>query len=305
MNGRKPRVSIGLPVHNGERFLEETLRSLLAQTYADFELIISDNASTDETQDICRAYAAKDHRVRYYRNKKNIGVGRNFSRAFELSTGDYFKWASADDLCKPELVARCLHVLDNDNTAVLACPKTRFIDESGNVLDLDDPGWNLRSEAIHERFRYVIHAEGHWVNSLFGLIRARALARTRLIPSYPGGDYRLIGELSLIGKFVEIPEYLFFRRIHSGASSQNAMNLMWTMEFHTGDGNRVCLPLWNLNFDHLTTTINSELSIYHKLSLVGTILHGMWWRHERLLKELGIGFKSRWNRLYPKACRTR
>src|SRR5262249_32985361 len=120
MNSRKPRVSIGLYVYNGARFLEDTLDSLLAQTYTDFELIISDNASTDRTEEICRTYAAKDQRVRYYRSKKNVGVGRNCNRVFELATGDYFKWATADDLCKPELVARCLELLENDRPVVLA-----------------------------------------------------------------------------------------------------------------------------------------------------------------------------------------
>ena len=289
MNRRKPRVSVGLPVYNGERFLEETLGSLLAQTYTDFELIISDNASTDRTEEICRIYAAKDKRVRYYRNAKNIGADRNFNRVFELSTGDYFKWASADDLCQPEHLARCLEVLDNDDTIVLAYPKTRFIDESGKALDLNDPGWDLRSEAAHERLRYVIRA-GHWVNPHYGLIRAEALSKTRLMPNYPGGDYGLLAELSLRGKFVEIPEHLFFRRIHPAASSQNAMNLAWTMEFHTGDRGRICLPFWHLSIDHFITIIKSELSVSYKVSLLGSLARGMWWRHSRLWQEAKIGF---------------
>jgi glycosyltransferase involved in cell wall biosynthesis len=90
----KPRLSIGMPVFNGEKYLKEALDSILAQTYSDFELLISDNASTDRTEQICREYAAKDRRIRYYRNEKNIGAPKNFNRVFELSSGKYFRWAT-------------------------------------------------------------------------------------------------------------------------------------------------------------------------------------------------------------------
>ena len=289
-------VSIGLPVYNGERFLKEALDSLLGQTYSDFELIISDNASTDSTEEICRAYVAKDQRVRYFRNPTNIGVNRNFNRVFALSTGNYFKWASADDICKPEHLACCIDVLDHESTVVLAHSKTRFIDENGMPLDINDPGWDLRSEVAAERVRYVIHA-GHCVNPHYGVIRANALAKTRLMPSYPGGDYRLLAELSLKGKFVEIPEYLFLRRVHPGASSQNTAKVMWTMDFHTGSNGVVCFPFWDLSIDHSITILRSNLSIHHKVRLLALLLRRMWWQHKRLLQELRMGFSSYWNRL--------
>jgi glycosyltransferase involved in cell wall biosynthesis len=290
------KVSVGLPVYNGELFLEACLDSLLSQTYSDFELIISDNASTDGTEAICQAYAAKDQRIRYARNATNVGVGPNFNRAFRLSTGDYFKWASADDFCKPDLLARCLEVLDHDQGAVLVYPKTHFIDATGKILNIHDPGWDLRSEAASDRLYHVICA-GHWVNSHYGLIRSNALAKTRLIPSYPGGDYRLLAELSLQGKFVEIPEYLFLRRIHSGASSQNTTDLNWTTAFFGGSQKDVCFPFWNLNIDYLITVMNSDLGANDKLSLVGLVLRRMWWKHEQLLRELKVGFTAYRKRL--------
>jgi glycosyltransferase involved in cell wall biosynthesis len=296
MKSRKPRVSIGLPVYNGQRFLKEALDSLLAQTYTDFELIISDNASTDATERICRAYVAKDQRVRYYRNATNIGVNRNFNRVFALSTGNYFKWASADDVCKPEHLARCIDVLDHESTVVLAHSKTRFIDQNGTPLDINDPGWDLQSSAADERLRYVIHA-GHCVNPHYGVIRADALAKTRLMPNYPGGDYRLLAELSLKGKFVEISEYLFLRRIHPGASSQNTVKVLWTTEFFSGARGLAFFPFWGLSIDHTITIIRSELSFRQKVSLIGLVLRNMWWQHKRLVQELRIGFTIYWHRL--------
>ena len=303
MSHHRPRISIGLPVYNGERFLEEALVSLLAQTYSDFELIISDNASTDQTEVICEAYAAKDRRIRYHRNKKNIGLGGNFNRVFELSIGEYFKWANADDLFKPHYLVRCVDVLDSDPTVVLTYAKTTFIDETGKPLDKNDPGWDLRSEAAHERLRYVI-SSGHWVNSLYGLIRANALSKTHLIPSYPGGDYRVLGELSLLGKFHEIPEYLFLRRFHPGSSSQNTTNLEWMVEYHKGVRGHICLPFWNLSVDHFITIMRSELSTGQKLSLAGSLIRSMRWGWRRLLEELEVAFKTYINRTHFKTSRS-
>lgn len=282
----RPRVSIGLPVYNGERFLRESLESLLGQTYSDFELIISDNASTDDTPDICQAFAEKDPRIRYHRTEENAGCAANYARAFHLSSGEYFKWAAADDVCLPDHLSRCVEVLDRDPTVVLAYPRTRFINSEGRPLEsLRDPGWDLRSDAPHERLRFVINAR-HWVNAIFGLIRARSLARTRLVASYPGGDYRLLGELSLLGKFVEIPEYLFLRRIHPQGSSQHVNERVWISHFYTGSQNRICLPVWNRAYDHFTTVIRSRLRISQKLSLVAALCRRMHWDRTGLLAEL-------------------
>jgi glycosyltransferase involved in cell wall biosynthesis len=290
MSNYNPRVSIGLCVYNGEQFLEKTLDALLTQTYPDFELIIADNASTDQTSVICQVYAAQDRRIRYYRNAENLGLALNYNRAFKLSKGEYFKWATADDLCKPAYLARCVEILDSEPAVVLAYPKTQFIDESERLLDVTDPGWDLRSEAADERMRYVLHA-GHWVNAIVGLIRANALVKTRLMQRYPGADYTLLGELSLLGKFFEIPEYLFLRRLHSKASSQNTTNLQWLVEYYTARSEHVCLPFWCRYFDHCSTILRSELYLGQKLSLVYTLLRQMRWGRSRLQEELRIACK--------------
>jgi len=289
VSDNKPRVSIGLPVYNGERFLKEALDSLLAQTYADFELIISDNASTDQTESICRTYAASDQRIRYYRNKENVGAARNFNHVFELSSGEYFKWATADDVCSPELVARCLSVLDTTPTAVLACAKIRFIDETGTPFDRYDPGWDLRDDAAHERLRYIIYA-GHLVNPHYGLIRTSALSKTRLLRTYSGGDYCVLGELSLLGKFFEIPECLLLRRLQPDASSQHSNDLEWQTRFYNGKP-KLTLPCLYRSADHFTTIVHSQLHLRQKLSLINSLLHSLLWRRRRLYEELRFVLK--------------
>ena len=284
MSGSRPCVSIGLPVYNGERFLPQTLDSLLAQTFENFELILADNASTDSTGDICRTYAGRDRRVRYVRNASNIGVYRNCNRVFGLCTGEYFKLACADDLCHPDLLSRCVEVLDLDPTVVATYAKTRFIDHDGQRLGLSDPGWHLMADSPTDRMRYVI-SSGHWVNVLFGLTRLRDLGQTRLFPAYVSGDYRLLGELCLKGRFLEIPEYLFFRRIHPSASSQNT-DVDWQSEFYTGRRGRLELPFWHLCFDHARTVVCSELSLRQKTSCLGMIVTRMFSGKRQLLDEL-------------------
>src|SRR6185436_6923974 len=108
----EPRVSIGVPVYNGERYLAATLDSLLAQTFDNFEIIVSDNASSDRTAQLALEYAERDSRVRYTRNPRNLGAGANYRRAFQLSRGQYFRWSAADDISAPESLARCVEVLD-------------------------------------------------------------------------------------------------------------------------------------------------------------------------------------------------
>lgn len=121
------RVSIGMPVYNGEPFLRETLDAILAQTFRDFELIISDNASTDATEQICREYAAQDKRISYSRNQQNIGASANFNRVFKLSSGEYFKWSAADDLHASDFLAKCVEILDRDRSVVLCHSQVQII----------------------------------------------------------------------------------------------------------------------------------------------------------------------------------
>jgi glycosyltransferase involved in cell wall biosynthesis len=284
MNSTRPHLSIGVPVHNGALFLRQALESLMAQTYEDFELIIADNASTDETESICQSFAAQDRRVRYHRSNKNLGAARNINSLFHQARGEYFKLAASDDVHERTYVSRCLDVLEHDSSVVLAYTRTAFIDQNGSPVDHSDAGFNLQSDSADERLRYCIFA-GHSVNAIFGVIRTNALLRVRPLPDYAGGDYHFLGELAVAGKFVEVPATLFLRRLHPGASSQNTENAGWQVRHWTGTGG-ISLPVWNRSFDHLKTIVSSELSPIQKLSLTGSLVHSMVSRRRRLLGEL-------------------
>jgi len=280
----KPRVSIGLPVFNGENYLEEALDSILAQTYSDFELIISDNASTDRTEEICRVYAARDDRIRYFRNETNLGAAKNYNRVFELSSGEYFKWAAHDDLCAPEYLERCVEILDREPDVVLCYPRTSIIDEHRRLVENYFDGFNLRSPKPHERFRDFFCTPG-LCNPIHGLIRASILKRTLLIGSYPDSDRVLLGELALLGQFYEVPERLFFRRDHPQRSARANPDLdervVW---FDPARKGQIQLPRWRWFFGYLLAIKRVRLSWYEKLCCY--VLMGRWVRwHWRKLKD--------------------
>jgi glycosyltransferase involved in cell wall biosynthesis len=229
MNKQRPRVSIGLPVYNGEEYLRKCLNSILAQTYQDFELIISDNASLDGTEAICREYASRDSRIRYYRNSENLGANPNFNRTVELAQGDYFKWMAYDDILAPTYLARCVEVLEQNPTVVLCHTQTVFIDRDGDVIPYHpqkssfvdkfgsvypkEPPKNLDALWPHQRYEAVLQAM-LWCYECFGMMRLDQLRSTGLFGDYYGADKVLLSQMCLLGPFAEVPEPLFFNRRH-------------------------------------------------------------------------------------------
>jgi glycosyltransferase involved in cell wall biosynthesis len=214
---RSPRVSIGLPVFNGERFLAEAIGSILAQTFEDLELIISDNASTDDTEAICRGFAEKDDRVRYVRNRENLGAAYNFNQTFHLSSGEYFKWAAHDDLLDPRFVERCVDVLERDRSVAVSYSRWGPIGEEGERIEVDyGVDWRRVPSDPVDRFRFIVHKDGKALYPIFGLFRSDVLVRTGLHPPIPSGDWVLTCEVGLHGGFRELDDVLFLHRWHAG-----------------------------------------------------------------------------------------
>jgi glycosyltransferase involved in cell wall biosynthesis len=219
MRSAQPKVSIGLPTYNGGRYLGETLDAILAQSFAEFELVVCDNASTDGTEDICRSYASVDPRIRYVRHERNLGVSRNFNAAFHLATGQYFKWASSDDLIDPTFVERCVRILDDDKSVVAAFSRTRSIGPDGEHLTNSDRSMHVMAARASDRVAYLFNNLA-FCNVQYGVLRADVVRRTSLFGNFLGADICFLIELSLHGKFFEVPEFLFSRRFHVAASSR-------------------------------------------------------------------------------------
>jgi glycosyltransferase involved in cell wall biosynthesis len=232
---QSPKVSIGMPVYNGEKYLREAIRSLLEQDYTDFELIIADNASTDLTGEICHRLALADERIRYIRNGKNIGASPNFGLVLSLARGEYFKWACADDMHYPGNLRRTVEVLSAASPeVVLVTPRIFLIDEEGRSL-MDENGLPLpkaglgpgdkgperistSAETPSRRLAEVL-PRLDWSSAQFGLFRTEALRKTRGIDSFFASDRVLLAEVAMLGKIVEIDEPLFARRQHAEIST--------------------------------------------------------------------------------------
>ena len=289
------RVSIGLPVYNGERYIAETLDSLLAQTYEDFEIVICDNASIDKTEQICRSYVRRDPRIRYTRNKENLGAAKNYRRAFELSSGEYFRWANSDDLFAPEGLARCVEILDREPSVVLVYPKTRLIDERGQVISDYEDGLHLQSPRASERF-VQLHQRLGLVNVIYGLIRSNMLRKTGLLRNFPGGDIPLVSELTLYGKFWEIPEVLFYRRIHPGAYSSLKHDTLQSQEFFDPK-NQVPLTKWRHWYENFKAVKRASLNVPEKIRLYLHIVRMGVWIRDQLFEELHLVMRRQFRKL--------
>ena len=214
----EPRVSMGLPVFNGEEFLPRAIKSLLDQDYGDFELIISDNTSTDGTQRICEDFARQDKRIRYARNERNIGLAPNHNKTFRMARGEYFKWVAHDDEYSPKMLSSFVEALDSAPPSVTAVYSVcEYIDELGTRLGRFTDGVDRRDPRPHRRLAHLL-LNIHIYNCTFGLIRASALRKTRLHGSFPMADRVLFSELAMLGEIRELPEPLIHIRIHKGRS---------------------------------------------------------------------------------------
>ena len=256
-----------MPVYNGERYLEITLDSILAQTFTDFELVISDNGSTDRTQQICESYAARDDRVKYHRNPQNIGIAPNFNRVFHLCTGEYFKWTDYDDILAPEFLEKCVQGLDQHPRAACCYPKTRLIDERGEKIKDFDPPKDASSPQPHLRFKSLILDPDHIVSQASGLMRADLVGKTVMHGSYPCSDEVFLAHLSLLGDFVELPDRLFYYRIHAKQSTKGvkASERSRVYFFDASLQGQVVLIKWLYFKDCLTAIHTSPISFSQKI----------------------------------------
>jgi glycosyltransferase involved in cell wall biosynthesis len=254
MEQRSPCVTVALPVYNGERYVAGALEAILGQTFKDFELVISDNASTDGTEAICRSFAERDPRVRYLRHRVNRGLVWNHRYALDQATGRYFIWSNHDDLHAPTYLERCVEVMEADPGVVRCNTKTVIIDEHGQPIEHLDGTFTVSSPRPEERLREVIGLGRHhyYGPQGFGLFRTSALKSVPTLATHVAWDRSLLAELSLLGRFVEVPEELFFYRTHpqQASSSFETRAQLWTWH-DPSKANRIVFPNLRLGRDYL------------------------------------------------------
>jgi len=251
-----PRLTVGLPVYNGENYLAQSLDALLGQTYDDFELVISDNTSTDATASICARYQALDQRIRYIRQPRNIGCAPNHNFLVGQARGEFFKWAAHDDLYASDLLERCVEALDKDPHIVLAHSFTAIIDGSGSVTEAIKYAVNSASLSAPERFRSLLVDPGG--DDTGGVIRTDVLRRSALLGSHYRSDRTLVSELALYGPFYQVPDWLYFRRDHSERAARAFSNVRaWCSNLDPRRSQRLQNPVGRLYAEYIWSYISA------------------------------------------------
>ena len=254
-------VTVGMPVYNGERYVAEALGSLLAQDHEPLEIVVADNASTDATLERCRDVAAGDGRVRFLTSDRNRGAAWNYNRLVAEARGPYFKWAAADDVCRPAFVSACVRALEEAGPrTVIAFPRSDLIDEGGeHIRAVDDAALAVGQATPHQRVARLLANRFEW-HPVFGVMRTAVTRTTRLIGPYVASDIVFLAEMALRGRFVQVPETLFLRRYHAErplvASLRFEDQARW---FDTSGGGGASFPQANVALELLRAVRRSGL----------------------------------------------
>jgi glycosyltransferase involved in cell wall biosynthesis len=311
-------VSLGVPVYNGERFIRRVLDSLIGQTYKNLEIVLSDNASTDRTAEICQEYVARDRRIRYYRNAVNQGLPANWRRVFELASGEYFAWTGADDVRPPTFVEECVAALLRQKGAVMAYGPVISKAQAGEAIVEVLGEARLSATQVAARVRTFTYALRH--NALlYGLYRRDAMAKTTYVPYGYGKDYLLCLQMCVLGPLVHINTPMIMYRERTPIPSMSPMpgNITITAAslLRVGRGKTKCWRVLLMGCYYLFTLRDTSLS--QRLAGVATHVSAFSQRHRtRLVKDavfllfwplnaLSRRLTQRWPRSLPLARRLR
>lgn len=288
-----PPISVGLPVYNGENYLHEAIAHMLAQTFGDWEMVISDNASTDGTEEICREYARNDPRIRYIRQPENLGAGPNFNVVLDEARGKFFRWHSHDDGIDPTLLEKCIGVLRARPEVVICHSQIQLWDDDGKVIG--EPEYKLRTDSAspRERFWDLLFVP-NICTDVFGLIRHDVLKQTQKMGTFPVGDRVLLSELAFRGPFYQIPERLFFLREHENRSvkklpTQQERAAWFDVKRY---GGKISFPEWRAFWEYTRAIERAPLSPLDRLYCRAYMLK--WLRHyrKRMYGDVAVAAKS-------------
>lgn len=269
MNSIQPLVSIGMPVYNGENYINEAIESILNQTYKNIELIISDNASTDRTKEIVSEFIKTDQRITFHQFEKNYGAAKNFNKTFYISKGKYFKWAAHDDLINQNYIEKCVQILEQNEQVGLCHSYNAQIDSKNNKLDVlhyDQicfaTGSNFKN---YLKFLYNFKFGQDDADIVNGIFRSNILSETKLIAPYNSADMILVAEIIIRSKIYIIKEALCSKRIHEKRSvSANTSNQDIALWFDTSNSKKT-IPLitWYIELNRIIK--QSDFTLFGKL----------------------------------------
>lgn len=279
---RSPVITVGLPVFNGISYLADAVQSILGQTFGEFELLLADNASIDGTLEMCHTFASQDERVRVLASETNRGLAWNWNRVVVEARAPMFRWACHDDLLHPDLLARCHALLrEAPSHVALVYPQTIDIDESQEIIERYEDNLDLREPTSHERFGHLLHTLAR-CNPLFGLMRTDHLRRTGLMGSFAHADQVLLGQLALGGQWWELPEALFYRRIHPGSSLNAYPDPAELTKFYdTGASGKYFFPYARIFIEHARSIGRAALPPGEKVQCWTALVRE--WRFKRTM----------------------
>jgi glycosyltransferase involved in cell wall biosynthesis len=281
-----------LPVFNGESYVRKAIEAHLAQSYGDFELIISDNASTDSTAAICDEYARIDSRVRVVRQHVNCGVNLNHMKVFAIAQGEFFRWAAVDDIPSADLLDHAITLLDQDPALVVYVPDTANIDESGTLTRRLERTLDLRSASAIERVAGVLSNEYQMVFGQ-GLMRRSTLLSTSCRWNYFGWDFILLHELALRGQFCNVEGPLLYRRLHAGSAARATRKIAEVRRWVDPTvRSRILLPHWKWTWERVRAVLSCTLPIRDRLKLLSLVGRHARWDRAALKRDVVMAVKS-------------
>lgn len=282
---KTPLISVGMPVYNGAAYIRFTLEGLLAQSFGDFELIVSDNASTDATRDVIEDYMLRDTRIRYERQPVNIGANPNSSHVMRRARGEFFKWSSSSDWCAPTFLEHCLNELLAHDDTVLVAPRTRLFQDSPSTSQDYEFDIEVLDDAPSARLARL-NSTLALNNALNGLIRMSALRRTRLVEPYRGADVVLMGHLALLGKFRLLHERLFYRRMESETATA-LQDPAAVRRFHYPQLNAgILLQASKRQVGRARAALSAPMPIGERLRSLTYVAKMCYWERKTLLEDL-------------------
>jgi len=259
------KVTVGLMVYNEGKYLNQTIESILNQTYTNFQVIIADNCSTDGTEEFASEYVKKNKNILYHRHEENIGALENYNWLVRNAKSEYFVLAGAHDAWSTNYLEALLSALERDKEAVLAYAPTTWIDDRGNQVIEKKTGY-IDSSGYSEiaRFNMYIWSDQH---ALYGMCRRDALLKTRLQKKIVGSGAVLLAELSLSGSFVIVPEARWKRRITRKPETRNQALDRYAKSLFVSDKVHI-LPHWRIPIGYYDAVIRADLTIPKKLVLI-------------------------------------
>lgn len=280
-----PLISIGIPAYNAAATIGSTIEGLLAQSCGDFELIVSDNASTDATRDVVENYKRRDARIRYERQPVNIGANGNYSHVVRCARGEFFKWSSSSDWCAPTFLERCLEMLSVHGDTVLVAPLTRLF--QGNLDMWQDYAFDIEvlDDTPLARFKRL-YSTLRLNNAMNGLIRTSALRRTPLVEAYLSADVVLMGHLALLGKYRLLPERLFYRRMEAAFATALQDRAGVIRHHYPQLSARTLFQGSKRLMGRVRATLSAPMPIGEKLRSLVYVARTCYWEGESILEDL-------------------